>query len=82
MNWSTENNRYTTTIGFTNQSYLAQFLHEVAIYSDTVGHHGDYSIEKCSQLNITVFSHDTNGITDRDHDLVKEIERIGVKYGV
>lgn len=76
MNWSIIANRFRTVIKFANQTELALFLVEVAQLADQMDHHPDLTIRHCSELSISVYSHDQQKITKRDHRLVEGITEL------
>jgi 4a-hydroxytetrahydrobiopterin dehydratase len=76
MNWSIIANRFRTVIHFANQTELALFLVEVAQLADQMDHHPDLTIRHCSELSISVYSHDQQKITKRDHRLVEKISEL------
>ncbi|MDF3027164.1 MAG: hypothetical protein K0S23_1471 [Fluviicola sp.] len=76
MNWSIIANRFRTVVEFANQTELAFFLVEVAQLADQMDHHPDLTIRHCSELSISVYSHDQQKITKRDHRLVEKISEL------
>ena len=58
---------------FKSQTELAQFLLKIANYADEIHHHPDCKIHKAFQLEITIFTHDKNEITNLDHKLANFI---------
>ena len=52
------------------------FLLKVANYADEINHHPDCKIHKAFQLEITLFSHDKNEITDLDYQLAQKIDAL------
>lgn len=75
MNWLVKDKQLETTLQFEDQTELAQFVLELAKHSDLVHHHADLSI-RYNVLNISITTHDSGGITPKDFELQKEIERI------
>ena len=61
---------------FESQTALAQFLLKVATQADAINHHPDCKIHKAFQLEITLFTHDKNEITNLDHQLAEKIDAI------
>jgi 4a-hydroxytetrahydrobiopterin dehydratase len=61
---------------FKSQTELAQFLLKVAKHADEMHHHPDCKIYKAFQLEITLFTHDKNEITQLDHQLADIIESL------
>ena len=75
MNWLVKDKQLETTLKFEDQTELAQFVLELAKHSDTVNHHADLFI-RYNVLKISITTHDSGGLTQKDFDLQKEIERI------
>lgn len=73
MKWNLIANQFKTVVTFKNQTELALFLVEVAQIADRMNHHPDYAVAHCSELSLTVYSHDTGGISDRDLQLTQAI---------
>lgn len=76
MNWNIIANQYRTVVHFTNQTELALFLVEVAQLADQMDHHPDLTVRHCSELSISVYSHDQQKITKRDQQLIEGINQL------
>ena len=74
MEWNVVNGKLAANFKFKSQSELAQFLLKVASYADEINHHPDCKINKAFQLEITLYSHDKNIITELDYQLAKRID--------
>ena len=79
MNWETINGKLVTNLKFTSQTDLAQFLVKIAVIADEMNHHPDCKIYKAFQLEITLFTHDKNKITDLDYQLAEKINNLELK---
>ncbi len=79
MNWETINGKLVTNLKFTSQTDLAQFLMKIAVIADEMNHHPDCKIHKAFQLEITLFTHDKNKITDLDYQLAEKINNLELK---
>ena len=82
MNWIVRNNSLTKNISFNSQTELAEFVLKIAKIADNMHHHPDYIISKCNQLEISLSTHDKNGITEKDHALAERIEQEMVGFDV
>lgn len=51
------------------------FMSQVAIIAESMQHHPDWH-NVYNQVDITLFTHDANGLTQKDIDLAKAIEEI------
>jgi 4a-hydroxytetrahydrobiopterin dehydratase len=74
MSWLTHENKLKKTILFKTQTDLAKFLLNIAKIADKMNHHPDYEIRKCSELHISLSTHDKNGITEKDYALAERID--------
>lgn len=76
MEWNVIDGKLVNNFKFKSQTELAQFLLKVANYADEINHHPDCKIHKAFQLEITLYSHDKNKITDLDHQLAQKIDTL------
>lgn len=76
INWETKNGKLVTNLKFKSQTELVEFLLKVAHLADEMNHHPDCKIHKAFQLEISLFTHDKNEITDLDHQLAQKIDGI------
>lgn len=74
MEWNVIEGKLVNNFKFKSQTELAHFLLKVANYADEINHHPDYKIHKAFQLEITLYSHDKNEITDLDYQLSQKID--------
>lgn len=74
MNWNIIAHQFRTVIHFRNQTELARFVLEVAQLADQMDHHPDLTVTHCSELSISIYSHDKQEITQRDHLLKEAID--------
>jgi 4a-hydroxytetrahydrobiopterin dehydratase len=79
INWETVNGKLVTNLKFKTQTELVEFLLKVAHLADEMNHHPDCKIHKAFQLEISLFTHDKNKITDLDHQLSQKIENLTSK---
>ena len=74
MEWNVIDGKLVNDFKFKSQTELAQFLLKVANYADEINHHPECKIHKAFQLEITLYSHDKNEITDLDYQLANKID--------
>jgi pterin-4a-carbinolamine dehydratase len=79
INWKTVNGKLVTNLKFESQTELVEFLLNVAHLADEMNHHPDCKIHKAFQLQISLFTHDKNEITDLDYQLAQKIDSITTK---
>ncbi|MEJ6776387.1 MAG: 4a-hydroxytetrahydrobiopterin dehydratase [Crocinitomicaceae bacterium] len=75
MNWLVKEKEILGLIEFENQTQLAEFILELAKYSDRMNHHADLNIRH-NMLSISITTHDSGGLTQKDYDLKDEIDCI------
>ena len=75
MQWEHKNGKLTTKITFQDQTKLAEYMLKVAQYSDAVEHHADMEINY-NQLTISLYTHDTQMITEKDYKLAKKLQEL------
>lgn len=78
MKWNTTTGKLVCNFEFKSQTELAEFLLKIAKEADKMNHHPDCKIHKAFQLEITLFSHDKDQITDLDHQLASKINAIAL----
>ncbi len=76
MEWNEINGKFVANFKFKSQTELAKFLLKVANYADEINHHPDCKIHKAFQLEIILYSHDKNKITDLDFQLAQKINEL------
>ncbi|MBU2019358.1 MAG: 4a-hydroxytetrahydrobiopterin dehydratase [Bacteroidetes bacterium] len=76
MNWQLINDHYIYERKFKSQTELAEFLMKIAVISDQLNHHADWTITKAYHLRMQVYTHDTGTLTSLDHELVKQLEKV------
>jgi 4a-hydroxytetrahydrobiopterin dehydratase len=79
INWETVNGKLVTNLKFKLQTELVEFLLKVANLADVMNHHPDCKIHKAFQLEISLFTHDKNELTDLDYQLAQKIENLTSK---
>lgn len=74
MSWLEQKNKLTRTVLFKDQTELGEFLLKIAKIADKINHHPDYVIRKCSEVEISLSTHDRNAITEKDYALAEIID--------
>lgn len=72
--WHTENNEIRKTFKFRNFIESIGFVNKVAILAEKADHHPDITI-LYSKVDIALSTHSEGGITIKDFNLAKEIEK-------
>ncbi len=75
MEWNTTPTGIQGEIVFENQTELATFVLKLAKISDTMKHHADMDI-RYNRLQMNIFTHDENAVTEKDRLLCQRIEKL------
>ena len=52
------------------------YVNRVAEAAEDANHHPDILVHGQSKVRLTLASHDTGGLTERDHDLARRIDAV------
>jgi len=75
MEWNTTPTGIQGELIFENQTELATFVLQLAKISDAMQHHADLDI-RYNRLQLNIFTHDENAITEKDRLLCQQIEKL------
>lgn len=64
------------TIQFSNFKNAIEFVNKVTELSEEHNHHPDIFIFDYKNVRITLFTHDQNSITEKDHELARAINML------
>ena len=78
--WSRRGDVITKTFQFRNFMTGINFVTAVAKAADAADHHPDIDI-RYTKVTCTLSTHSAGGITQKDHDLAKQIERFQEQSG-
>lgn len=76
MEWTISSKEITGKVSFESQTDAALFLLEVAKIADDINHHPDIQIVHCSDVFLTIYSHDTGTVEKKDHKLKDKISML------
>lgn len=74
-NWTFVNNGIEKKFQFKNFNQALAFIVQVGLLAETKNHHPEL-FNVYNKVNIRLATHDANGVTDKDFDLAKAIERL------
>jgi 4a-hydroxytetrahydrobiopterin dehydratase len=78
--WQDKNNTLYKKFEFKDFKEAFSFMQEVAQAAELAGHHPKW-LNEWNKVEIWLTSHDAgNKVTEKDHDLAKEIDKIYRKY--
>ena len=74
-NWIFENDGIEKKFEFKNFNQALAFIVQVGLLAETKNHHPElYNVY--NKVNIRLSTHDAKGVTDKDFDLAKAIEKL------
>lgn len=74
-NWAFVNNGIEKKFQFKNFNQALAFIVQVGLLAETRNHHPEL-FNVYNKVNIRLSTHDANGVTDKDFDLAKAIEKL------
>ena len=75
INWNLESNQLTREFIFKDFVEAFGFMTQVALLAQQANHHPEWT-NVYNKVKINLSTHDAGGITEKDFDLAKEIEKI------
>ncbi len=72
--WNYNDNAIGKNFVFKDFNQAFAFLTRIALYSEKVNHHADWS-GVYNRVNIKLSTHDAGGVSQKDIDFAKEIEK-------
>ena len=76
MDWKIENNNLVKEFVFSDFVQAVSFVNQIVPLSEKANHHPNIYIHSYKKVRIELFSHSVGKITEIDHDLAAEIDRI------
>lgn len=73
--WQIESGELTKTFSFKDFLSSVDFVNQIAKAAEGAGHHPDIDI-RYNQVRIALVTHDAGGMTDKDFELAREIEKL------
>ena len=74
MNWEEKDGKIVRNLKCQDFEEAVALFNEIAVIAESMNHHPDLRIYSYKFLSIEIYTHDTNSITQKDHDLAKEID--------
>ena len=75
--WKLTENSLVRQFTFADFTHAFQFMEKVAVLAERANHHPDWS-NVYNKVNITLTTHEYQGISQRDFDLANAIDRISI----
>jgi len=76
MNWEESNGKLVRNVKCHDFKEALALLNKIAVIAETMNHHPDLKIYSYKFLRIEIYSHDSNSITSRDHELSRKIDHV------
>jgi 4a-hydroxytetrahydrobiopterin dehydratase len=73
--WSVNGGALQRTFGFENFIEAMTFVNKVADQAEDVQHHPDILV-RYNKVTLTLSTHDAGGITSKDFDLARDVDRM------
>jgi len=77
--WALEENTIVRNFKFKTFVDAFSFMTAIALMAEKMNHHPDWS-NSYNKVNVTLTTHEANGITQRDFDLASSIDQIWKNY--
>ena len=78
--WHLENQQLRRTYTFKNFVKAVEFVNRLVEPAETAGHHPDLAISY-NRVTVSLTTHDTGGLTQKDFDLARTISQLAVEQG-
>ena len=75
MTWTMVDSQLVRSFQFQDFASAHAFVNQVAHVAEVLDHHPSILLE-WGHVEVRSWSHDTGGITDRDHDLIRAIDEL------
>lgn len=76
LGWEKEDGRLRKTVRRKDFREAMEFVNEVAVLAEEADHHPDLAIS-WNTVELTLWTHTAGGITQKDLDLARRIDRLG-----
>ena len=74
--WSESSGALVRDLKFTNFAEAMAFVNRVADAAEEANHHPDILVHGWNKVRLTLTTHDTGGLTDKDHALARRIDEV------
>lgn len=79
--WKIDENAITRELKFRTFSDAFAFMTRVAFEAEKANHHPDWK-NSYNKLSISLTSHDSGGVTERDLQLASQIDKLSKQHGL
>lgn len=74
--WEIENNMLVKVFSFNNYVEAIDFVNKIVPLAEKLNHHPDVEIFSYKNVKIKLTTHDKGEVTEIDHELAREIDKI------
>ena len=78
-NWIFSDNAIEKKFLFKNFSEALAFILQVGLLAEKLNHHPEI-LNVYNKVQIRLTTHDANGVTEKDFELAKRIEELGIRF--
>jgi len=76
MNWNKETEKIAKEFTFENFKEALAFVNQVGDLAESMDHHPDILIHSYKKVKISLTTHSSGKVTDKDHQLASKIDAI------
>ena len=78
-NWIFSDNAIEKKYQFKNFSQALAFILQIGLLAEKLNHHPEI-LNVYNKVQIRLTTHDSNGVTEKDFELAKRIEELGIRF--
>jgi len=82
LEWEEKEDGLVLELSLKNFNEVVKVVNEIAKVSENLDHHPDLRIFSYKKLEIVIFTHEEDAITEKDYKLASEIEKVLNKYSL
>lgn len=76
MTWKIEDELLVKEYEFADFTEAVGFVNKILVLAEKAGHHPDVLVHSYNKVKVMLYTHDAGQITDKDHALAQEIDKI------
>ncbi len=80
--WKLKKGKLELNLEFKDFKSAMKFVNKVAELAENEFHHPDIFIHSWNKVNLTLYTHDAKGLTEKDFSLAEKIEKILGKHAL
>jgi 4a-hydroxytetrahydrobiopterin dehydratase len=76
MNWEEVEGKLVREFEFEDFNQAVEFINKIHPIAENQNHHPDILLHSYKKVKVMIYTHDKDMITEKDHKLAKEIDKI------